>query len=96
MERKEYMDSLKLEQLMPDLLRDPATREAWEAALQDEDFAADPSARWAWWYRRTAYWDETVGLLPVLRVMEAPDWSTEPWSGPPWSIEAPTPPRPVR
>jgi len=96
MERKEYMDSLKLEQLVPELLRDPATREAWEAALKDDDFASDPSARWAWWYRRTEYWDETVGLLPVLRVMDAPDLSTGPWSGPRWSIEAPTTPRPVR
>ena len=96
MERKEYMDSRKLEQLVPELLRDTATREAWEAALQDENFAADPSARWAWWYHRTEYWDETVGLLPVLRVMDAPDLSTEPWSGPRWSTEATTILRPVR
>jgi hypothetical protein len=96
MERKEYMDSRKLEELVPGLLLDAATREAWEAALQNEEFAADPSARWAWWYRKTPYWEETVGLLPVLRVMTAPAFSTEPWSGPSWSIDAPTRPRPVR
>jgi len=96
LERKEYMDSRKLEELAPGLLRDPATREAWEAALQNEEFAADPSARWAWWYRKTPYWDKTVGLLPVLRVMTAPAVSTEPWSGPSWSIVEPTRPRPVR
>ena len=96
MERKEYMDSRKLEELVPALLRDPATREAWETALQDEEFAANPSARWAWWYRKTPYWDKTIGLLPVLRVMTAPAVSTEPWSGPSWSIDAPTSPRAVR
>jgi len=82
MERKEYMDARKLEELVPELLRDETTREAWEKALQDEAFAGDTSARWAWWYRRTKYWDGTVGLLPVLRVMAAPALSTEPWSGP--------------
>jgi hypothetical protein len=96
MERKEYIDSRKLEELAPELLRDPATREAWESALRDEAFAADPSARWAWWYRQTPYWDESVGLLPVLRVMTAPAVLTEPWSGPDWSLDAPTRPRSVR
>ena len=33
---------------------------------------ADANARYAWWFRRTPYWDETVGLLPYFRVMKAP------------------------
>jgi hypothetical protein len=92
MERKEYIDSRKLEELAPEMLRDQATREAWEKALEDETFAANATARWTWWYRRTKYWDGTVGLLPVLRVMAAPTVSTEPWPGPSWSIEAPARP----
>jgi hypothetical protein len=92
MERKEYIDSRKLEELAPALLDDPETRRAWKDALKNEEFASDPSARWAWWYRRTPYWDDTVGLLPVLRVMEPPTLSTEPWSAPGWSIDpAPIP-----
>ena len=74
------------------MLQEPATREAWEKALEDPAFAADVSARWTWWYRRTKYWDGTVGMLPVLRVMAAPALSTEPWAGPSWSIEAPAGP----
>jgi hypothetical protein len=92
MERKEYMDSRKLEELAPEMLRDQATREAWEKALEDETFAANARARWTWWYRRTKYWDGTVGMLPVLRVMAAPTVSTEPWPGSSWSIEAPAKP----
>ena len=44
----------------------------WETALEDPEFATDSRARYLWWYRRTPYWDETVGLLPVMRVMTPP------------------------
>jgi hypothetical protein len=54
------------------MIKDPQTAAAWKEALKDETFAADPFARAQWWYRRTPYWDETVGLMPVFRAMTAP------------------------
>ncbi len=72
-ERKEYIEPRILEGLAREMLAEPAVRAAWEAALEDEVFRADPRARALWWYRRTAYWDEQVGLMPVFRVMQPLD-----------------------
>jgi hypothetical protein len=58
------------------MLKDPKTAAEWEAALKDEAFAKDPQARQLWWHRRTPYWDDTVGLLPVFRLMTAPTFAT--------------------
>ena len=74
LERKEYIDVRGLEKLAQELLADPAHPEIaaeWRRALADETFAADAQARWLWWYRRTPYWDERIGLLPYARVMAA-------------------------
>jgi hypothetical protein len=73
LERKEYIDARNLEPLARRLLaEDPAVAAEWQAALADAAFAADPGARWLWWYLRTPYWDDTVGRLPVFRALEAP------------------------
>jgi hypothetical protein len=74
------------------MLRDERTRSEWERALGDESFAADPQARWTWWFRRTKYWDETVGLTPVFRVRTVPACRLDPWSGP---VGSPGPPGPA-
>jgi hypothetical protein len=81
-ERKIYIGSDLLEQLAKEMLANENVRSDWEAALEDPEFAKDPSARYMWWYRRTPYWDETVGLLPVMRVMAAADLDLEPWPQP--------------
>jgi hypothetical protein len=78
LERKEWIDGSRLDDLARDQLRDPATRAAWKRALTDKAFAADPRARFDWWFRRTPYWDESVGLLPVLRLLTPPDFETAP------------------
>jgi len=71
LERKEYIDSGVLEGLAHErLAADPALAAEWAAALEDSAFAGDRQARWLWWFRRTPYWDDTVGRLPVLRVHE--------------------------
>jgi len=71
LERKEYIDSGVLEDLVREMLAsDPALAAEWAAALEDPAFAADRQARWLWWFRRMPYWDGTVGRLPVLRVHE--------------------------
>jgi hypothetical protein len=81
-ERKEYIGTATLEEQAERMLEEDQVRAAWQQALQDRDFAADPRARSLWWYRRTPYWDEQVGLLPIMRVLEVPPWQTRPWDGP--------------
>jgi len=71
-ELKEYIDFRRLEEVVKDLLRDPEIAASWKQALEDPGLAEDPGARYEWWYRRTPYWDSTVGLLPVLRVLSPP------------------------
>lgn len=66
-EGKEWIGPPELEDEAARLLADGAVRAEWERALADPAFAADPAARYRWWYRRTPYWDETVGLVPVFR-----------------------------
>ncbi len=78
-ERKIYIGSDILEKLARDMLVDETVRLQWAEALEDPEFAKNRRARYLWWYRRTPYWDETVGLLPVMRVMAPPDFHTEPW-----------------
>ncbi len=78
-EQKEYADPRVLDGLAAEMLKDPKTAADWQAALKDEKFGADGNARYAWWYRRTPYWDATVGLLPYFRVMTAPEVATRPW-----------------
>jgi hypothetical protein len=78
-EGKEYIDPRVLEGLAAEKLKDPATAADWAAALKDAKFAADPNARYQWWFSHTPYWDERVGLLPYFRVMTAPAIATRPW-----------------
>jgi zinc carboxypeptidase len=78
-EQKESIDPRVLEGLVEKMLADPATAAEWQRALADPKFAADPTARYEWWFRRTPYWDETVGLLPVFRALKAPALATRPW-----------------
>jgi hypothetical protein len=66
-EGKEWIGPPELEDAAARLLEDAALRAEWERALADPAFAADPAARYRWWYRRTPWWDETVGLVPVFR-----------------------------
>jgi hypothetical protein len=69
-ERKEWIDGPELERMATELLKDPKVASEWQAALADPAFAKDASARYQWWSRRTPYWDETIGLVPVLRAMK--------------------------
>jgi hypothetical protein len=84
-ERRNYIDPDILEDLAREMLADPAVAASWQQALADERFAADRGARYLWWYRRTPFWDEQVGLMPVFRVMTVPEMSLAAWragSGP--------------
>jgi hypothetical protein len=79
-EQKEYIDNRGLEGLAAELRKDPAIEAEFQEAMKNEAFAKDPFARYLWWFRRTPYWDETIGLLPVYRVMGAPALKTEAWA----------------
>jgi hypothetical protein len=78
-ERKIYIGLDRLEELADEMLADDSIRREWETALEDSDFADDRTARYLWWYQRTPFWDETVGLLPVMRVMNPVAIELEPW-----------------
>jgi hypothetical protein len=69
-ERKEWIDGPELERMATELLKDPKVAGEWRTALADPTFAADEAARYEWWSRRTPYWDETIGLMPVYRAMK--------------------------
>jgi hypothetical protein len=81
-ERKIYIGPDLLEELASEMLSDDKVRSEWEAALEDPEFAKDTDARYLWWFRRTPYWDETVGLLPIMRVMAPLDLDLVPWPQP--------------
>jgi hypothetical protein len=71
-ERREFMADHQLEGLARTLLEDPKASAEWQQALADPAFARNAAARRDWFARRTPYWDGSVGLLPVLRVMKPP------------------------
>ena len=69
LETKEYIDTRVLEPIALKMLKDdPKLAAEWEAKLKDPKFAADVRARHRFFYTRTPYWDESVGLLPVFRL----------------------------
>lgn len=82
LERKEYIGAAALEDLVREMLKDPGVAAAWKQALEDEEFASNRWARWLWWYRRTPHWDESVGLMPAMRLLASPAFETEAWPGP--------------
>jgi hypothetical protein len=72
-ERKEYMEPYVAEEVARAMLADPATAQAWAAALAaDPQLAGNPQARLEWFYRRHAAWDERKDLIPVYRVAAPP------------------------
>ncbi|MEE8525785.1 MAG: M14 family metallopeptidase [Thermoanaerobaculia bacterium] len=67
--RTEYVEGYVMEPLAARMLAtDPELRTEFEKKLRDEpDFAADPRARLAWFYRRTPFFDDRWQLYPVGR-----------------------------
>jgi Zinc carboxypeptidase len=65
-EQKEYYESYVMERMAQEMLdRDPKLVAEFDAALADPKFAASPRARLDFFYRRTPYWDDRIGLYPV-------------------------------
>jgi hypothetical protein len=70
-ERKEYAEDYVLEKLAREMLeRNPALKAEFEKKLiEDKSFASDPEARLNFFYRRSPYWDHTLNLYPVGKIM---------------------------
>jgi len=69
LEQKEWIDLRVLDPLAEEMLKkDPKLAAEWEEKLKDPTFEGNPSARMEFFYRRTPYWDDSVGLLPVYRL----------------------------
>lgn len=69
-EQKEYAEPYVMEQLARTMLKeDPALETEFRSRLAaDSAFAASPYARLDFFYRRSPYWDRTLGVYPVARV----------------------------
>ena len=66
-ERVEYAESYVLEKMIPEMLAEnPAlAAELAERKAADPEFAADPWAIRYWFYAKTPYYDQRVGMYPV-------------------------------
>jgi hypothetical protein len=72
LEQREYIDLRVLDPLAEEMLAKDATlRAEWEEKLKNRKFASDSRARRQFFYTRTKYWDDTIGLIPVYR-LDAP------------------------
>jgi hypothetical protein len=66
-ERVEYVESYVIEKMIPQMLEDDPelAEELAERKAADPEFAADPGAIRHWFYSRTPYFDQRVGVYPV-------------------------------
>lgn len=66
--RTEYIENYAVEPLAAQMLKqDPKLQAAFDEALKNEAFAADPKARLRWFYQRSSYYDNEYQKYPVLR-----------------------------
>jgi murein tripeptide amidase MpaA len=70
-EQKEYGEDYVVEKLAREMLAsNPKLREEFEKKLAgDPGFAANPRARLRFFYERSPYWDQQMGLYPVGRII---------------------------
>jgi hypothetical protein len=71
-EQKEYAESYVMEMMAREMIRDdPGLLEELEKAkAADPDLAGNPRAILNWFYARTPYWDDRIGLYPVGRITD--------------------------
>jgi Zinc carboxypeptidase len=74
-EEKEYAEHYVLEALARQMLADdPALAQEFQELLSsDEEFAASPSERLRFFYKRSPYWDPQMNLYPVGRIISVFD-----------------------
>jgi murein tripeptide amidase MpaA len=96
-ERKEYAEPYVLEAMAQSMLeKDPALAREFEAALAEPAFAADPRRRLDFFYQRSPYREDTVGLYPVGLVTSDVVLPTRAAAGKEPASSATTKPRTVR
>jgi hypothetical protein len=78
-EQKEYAEDYVIEKVAREMIRDnPTLKEEFEQLLKsDSSFAASPSARLNFFYRRSPYWDKQMGVYPVARLVSEISLPTE-------------------
>lgn len=71
LEQKEYAEDYVLEKLARDMIKEnPVLEKEFYAKLaSDTVFAKDPHARLNFFYQHSPYWDATLGVDPIARVM---------------------------
>jgi hypothetical protein len=70
-EQKEYSESYIMEDIAAEMLkRDADLRKEFEKMLEDEEFAKSPRARLNYFYRRSPYYDQRIGVYPVGKIVE--------------------------
>lgn len=70
-EQKEYGEAYKLEILAREMLADSSIRREFENRMKtDAAFAANPFERLNFFYQRSPYWDASVNLYPVARIVD--------------------------
>jgi len=71
-EQKEYIEAYILEPLARQMLAEnPMLREEFARRLaSDDSFAQSPSERLRFFYERSPFWDSSIGLYPVARVLD--------------------------
>ena len=74
-EEKEYAEHYVLEALAREMMgNDPELKHEFEKQLaRDPAFAASPSARLRFFYKRSPYWDPQMNLYPVGRIIRVLD-----------------------
>ncbi len=74
-EEKEYAEHYVLEALAREMMaQDPAVEQEFQQLLAlDPEFAASPSARLRFFYKRSPYWDPQMNLYPVGRIISVVD-----------------------
>ncbi len=75
LERKEYGERYASEALGVDMLaNDPAVKAEFEQRIQqDSSFAADPTARWNFFYHRSKWSEPMLNVYPVGRLLQKTD-----------------------
>lgn len=69
-EQKEYGEGYVLEKLAREMLaKDPNLKKEFDEKLKDEKFAKSPQARLRFFYDRSPYFDQRIGLYPVGRIV---------------------------
>lgn len=71
-EQKEYAESYVIERVAREMIDENPELliELEELKNTDGKFASDPYAIWNWFYQKSPYWDSSVGIYPVGRIMK--------------------------